>query len=82
LPYTFPKEVDLKSQFSLVALCLSLALCWESGLPVYSPFQASDDPRPSNAVEAVVEFGNALYQDVVDRYVAGKEISPDELRQV
>ena len=117
----------MKSQFCLVALCLSLALGWDSSrLPVsvfYAP-QSHGDPKPSNAVEAivkafdkfplvalgethglkeeadfiallirdptfstrvndiVVEFGNALYQDVVDRYVAGKEISPDELRQV
>jgi hypothetical protein len=30
----------------------------------------------------VVEFGNALYQDVIDRYVAGMEVPPTELRQV
>jgi len=30
----------------------------------------------------VVEFGNALYQDVIDRYVAGQEVSRTELRQV
>ena len=116
----------MKSQFCLAALCLSLALGWDSRLPVsifYSP-QSHSAPKPSNAVDAivkafdkfplvafgeyqglqeeadffallirdpafstrvndiVVEFGNALYQDVVDRYVAGKEISPDELRQV
>jgi len=41
------------------------------------------DPTFSTRVnDIVVEFGNALYQGVVDRYVAGKEISPDELRQV
>jgi hypothetical protein len=32
--------------------------------------------------DIVVEFGNALYQDVIDRYIAGKEVSPAELRQV
>ncbi|MGH9769359.1 MAG: hypothetical protein ACREAB_18195 [Blastocatellia bacterium] len=30
----------------------------------------------------VVEFGNALYQDVIDRYVAGQEVPHTELRQV
>jgi hypothetical protein len=30
----------------------------------------------------VVEFGNALYQDVIDRYVAGQEVSRPELRQI
>src|SRR5262245_59959188 len=32
--------------------------------------------------DIVVEFGNGLYQDVMDRYVAGKDVSPSELRQV
>lgn len=47
----------MKSQFSLVALFLSLALCRDSRLavPVYSSFQAPGDPRPSNAVEAIVK---------------------------
>jgi hypothetical protein len=116
----------MKSQFCLVALCLSLSLGWDSGLPVsvfYSP-QLPGDPKPSNAIEAivkafdtrklvalgeahwlqeeadfiamlirhpefpikvndiVVELGNALYQDVIDRYVAGKEVAPAELRQM
>jgi hypothetical protein len=30
----------------------------------------------------VVEFGNALYQDVIDRYVAEQEVSRTELQQV
>jgi hypothetical protein len=30
----------------------------------------------------VVEFGNALYQDVIDRYIAGKEVPHTELQQV
>ena len=103
----------MKSQFCLVVICLSLALGWDSRLPVsvfYSP-QSHSAPKPSNAVEAiikafdtrklvalgeahrlqeeadfiaplirrpefsikvndiVVEFGNALYQDVIDRFV-------------
>jgi uncharacterized iron-regulated protein len=32
--------------------------------------------------DIVVEFGNALYQDVIDRYVAGAEVSRAELQQV
>jgi hypothetical protein len=32
--------------------------------------------------DIVVEFGNALYQDVIDRYVAGQEVSRTELQQV
>jgi hypothetical protein len=30
----------------------------------------------------VVEFGNALYQDVIDRYIAGEIVSDDELKRV
>jgi hypothetical protein len=30
--------------------------------------------------DIVVEFGNARFQDVVDRYVAGEDVPPDELR--
>lgn len=30
----------------------------------------------------VVEFGNSLHQDVLDRYVRGEPVPPDELRQV
>jgi hypothetical protein len=32
--------------------------------------------------DIVVEFGNALYQDVIDRYVEGKDVPLSELRQV
>ena len=34
------------------------------------------------ANDIVVEFGNALYQDIADRYVSGKEVSPPELSQI
>ena len=48
----------MQSQFCLVALCLSLALGWDSSrLPVsvfYAP-QSHGDPKPSNAVEAIVK---------------------------
>jgi hypothetical protein len=37
---------------------------------------------PNKANDIVVEFGNALYQDVADRYVSGQEVPPVELRQV
>jgi surface antigen-like variable number repeat protein len=40
-------------------------------------------PGFSNKVnEIVVEFGNALYQDVIDRYVEGKDVPLTELQQV
>lgn len=32
--------------------------------------------------DIVVEFGNALYQDTLDRYIAGENVSINELRQV
>ena len=32
--------------------------------------------------DIVVEFGNALYQDVIDRYVSGADVPPDELIRV
>ena len=47
----------MKSQFCLVALCLSLALGWDSRLPVsafYVP-KSHDHPKLSNAVEAIVK---------------------------
>jgi hypothetical protein len=34
------------------------------------------------ADSVVVEFGNARYQSLVDRYVAGKHVSPERLRHV
>lgn len=41
------------------------------------------DPRFAAAVnDIVVEFGNALYQDVIDRFVQGKPVGYDELRKV
>lgn len=32
--------------------------------------------------DIVVEFGNSLYQDVMDRFVRGEDVSYDALRQV
>ncbi len=32
--------------------------------------------------DIVVEFGNARFQDVVDRYVAGDDVPPDDLRRI
>lgn len=41
------------------------------------------EPRFSAAVnDIVVEFGNALYQDVIDRFVQGKPVADEELRKV
>jgi outer membrane protein OmpA-like peptidoglycan-associated protein len=41
------------------------------------------DPRfPRVARNIVVEFGNARYQSVMDRYVAGEPVARDELRHV
>jgi outer membrane protein OmpA-like peptidoglycan-associated protein len=41
------------------------------------------DPRFSEAVDdIVVEFGNARYQAVADRYVAGERVAQDELKQI
>lgn len=41
------------------------------------------EPRFSAAVDdIVVEFGNALYQDVIDRFVQGKPVAYEELRKV
>jgi hypothetical protein len=30
----------------------------------------------------VIEFGNALYQELLDAYIGGEEVPPSELRQV
>ena len=41
------------------------------------------DPRFAETVDdIVVEWGNAVYQDVVDRFVDGDDVSEAELRQV
>ena len=41
------------------------------------------DPRFVAAVDdIVVEWGNALYQDVMDRFVGGDDVSDAELREV
>ena len=41
------------------------------------------DPRfPATVDDIVVEWGNALYQDVMDRFVDGDDVSDAELRQV
>ena len=41
------------------------------------------DPRFAAAVnDIVVEFGNALYQDVIDRFVQGEQVAHEELRKV
>jgi hypothetical protein len=40
-----------------------------------------DPAFPTTVSDIVVEFGNARYQDVVDRYLAGKDVAPGELRQ-
>ena len=41
------------------------------------------DPRFAATVnDIVVEFGNARYQDLVDRFVTGADVPPDSLRQV
>jgi hypothetical protein len=41
------------------------------------------DPRFAATVnDVVVEFGNALYQDVIDRFVSGAAVPSFELRQV
>ena len=41
------------------------------------------DPRFSATVnDIVVEFGNALYQDVIDRFVQGEQVAYEDLRKV
>jgi hypothetical protein len=41
------------------------------------------DPRLANTIDdVVVEFGDARYQKVIDRYVAGGDVQYDELRHV
>lgn len=41
------------------------------------------DPRFAAAVDdIVVEFGNAHYQDVIDRFVQGEQVAYEELRKV
>jgi hypothetical protein len=32
--------------------------------------------------DLVVEFGNARYQDIADRYVAGDPVARDQLKQI
>ena len=37
---------------------------------------------PDEANDIVVEWGNALYQDILDRYISGEKVSLSEIRQV
>lgn len=37
---------------------------------------------PTKAHDIVVEWGNALYQDILDRYIFGEKVSLSEFRQV
>jgi hypothetical protein len=37
---------------------------------------------PNKAQDIVIEWGNSLYQDVLDRYLSGNEVSKSKLRQV
>lgn len=37
---------------------------------------------PTKVNDIVVEFGNALYQDILDRYIAGENVPMSEVRQV
>lgn len=41
-----------------------------------------DKRLPGTLQNLVVEFGNARYQPVMDRYVSGKAVTRDELRHV
>jgi hypothetical protein len=41
-----------------------------------------DADLPNKVNDIVVEFGNALYQDVADRYVSGQSVTSMELRRV
>jgi hypothetical protein len=41
----------------------------------------SNSSFTSKVNEIVVEFGNGLYQDVMDRYISGEDVSPAELSQ-
>src|SRR5207247_1997711 len=50
----------------------------------HSLFRAllSDARFPAKVNDIVVEFGNAFYQPLVDRYVHGEDVPLAELRQV
>ena len=37
---------------------------------------------PNKLNDVVVEFGNALYQDVCDRYIAGEDVPPSEVQRI
>jgi hypothetical protein len=41
------------------------------------------DPRfPATVNDIVVESGNSLYQDIMDRFVRGEDVRDKDLRQV
>jgi hypothetical protein len=43
---------------------------------------ARDPSFPGKVNDIVVEFGNARYQDLMDRYISGEAVSPGELRKI
>lgn len=51
--------------------------------PVEFALSVVRSPRfPEKANDIVIEFGNARYQPVLDRYISGKRVDPRELRRV
>jgi hypothetical protein len=71
--------VHALSRFPVVAIGESHNLA-EAG-EFYSALVTS--PAFARAADSVVvEFGNARYQALVDRYVAGRDVPPDRLRRV
>jgi len=62
-----------------------VALTERHGIKQYSDFriQLIQHPEfPKKVNDIVVEFGNSLYQSVLDRYIAGEQVPVEELRQV
>ncbi len=41
-----------------------------------------DPDFPFRVSSIIVEFGNSLHQAILDRYIAGEDVSPEEMKQV
>ncbi|MDQ4099050.1 MAG: hypothetical protein M3121_00950 [Chloroflexota bacterium] len=71
--------IDLFDEHSLIAIGEDHGV-WEIHDFLWSVLRHPNFPEKANNL--VVEYGNSLYQDVIDRYVAGEDVPAQELRQV
>ncbi len=71
--------IEAYNQYSIIALAEAHRLQEEHD---FITSLIRDPAFPMKVNDVVIEWGNALYQSTVDRYVAGEEVPLSELRKV